>query len=244
MKIAIIGYGKMGHAVEKIAKDRGHEIVAIIDADNQADFGGPQFASAQVAIEFSAPSAALDNYRRCWAQGVPVVSGTTGWVTPDALQELGKEAAQKGTSLLHASNFSIGVNLFMAVNSYLARIIGDFPQYTASIHEIHHTQKLDHPSGTAITLAQEIIEANKAYKSWAEPEASAPAPDVLPISHERIGANPGFHQISWKSPVDTITLTHQANSREGFALGAVIAAEWLASQPAGHIYSIHDMLKF
>lgn len=244
MKIAIIGYGRMGHAVEKIALERGHEIVACIDADNQEVFDSEAFASADVAIDFTVASEALEGMRKAWKKGVPVVSGTTGWLSHGSVYHLREEIEKEGYTLLHSSNFSIGVNLLFAVNRYLARIIAPFDEYKASIEEVHHVHKLDHPSGTAISLADEIIDNNSRYRTWLEPLREFVSTDSVPVRCEREGENPGFHEVTWESPVDTIKLSHQAHSREGFALGAVVAAEWLVQQPKGHIYSLNDMFKF
>jgi len=239
MKIALIGYGKMGRMIEKIALQRGHEIVCKIDVDNTADFGSPEFASADVAIEFSVPTSAVANYRRAFDAGIPVVSGTTGW-----LSELGKVSGwveNERLKFLYSSNFSVGVNLFMAVNRYLARIIKSYPQYTPSEHEIHHIHKLDHPSGTAITLAEELVAEEGKLQGWTE-DASKSA-DRLLITHEREGEVPGTHIITWDSEVDKISIKHEAKSREGFALGAVIAAEWLYERVPG-IYTMRDVMTF
>lgn len=244
MKIAIIGYGRMGHAIEEIALKRGHEIVARIDANDQHLFDSEEFASADVAIEFTNPTQALNNYRKAWSKGVPVVSGTTGWFAYGTLHTLRVEAEREGYSLLHASNFSIGVNLLFAVNRYLARIIAPFSEYKASIKEIHHVHKLDHPSGTAITLADEIIENDCNYDTWVEPLSNVVGVETIPVRCERVGENPGFHEVKWESDFDSISLSHQANSREGFALGAVLAAEWLVKQPKGKLYSLKDMFNF
>ncbi len=227
MKIALIGYGKMGRAIEKIALSRGHSIVCRIDADNQDDFDSEAFADADVAIEFTTPMTAVDNYRRAFAKGVPVVSGTTGWTADmPAIKELCDNG--EGT-LFWTSNFSLGVNIFFALNKYLASIMGGFPQYTPSMEEIHHIHKLDHPSGTAITLANGISEADPAITGWTEDSSEANANHML-IAHKREGEVPGTHIIRWDSTVDTITIEHRAHSREGFALGAVIAAEWTAGR--------------
>ncbi|MCM1029014.1 MAG: hypothetical protein NC342_02025 [Pseudoflavonifractor sp.] len=230
MKIAIIGYGKMGHMVERIARERGHEIVAIIDVDNQADFQSPAFASADVAIEFSTPATALANYERAFAAGVPVVSGTTGWT---ARFDLVKGMVNSiGASFFWASNFSVGVNIFFELNRRLARIMEAFPQYRPFMSEVHHIHKLDHPSGTAVTLAEGIIAENTRVNSWTE---ETPSPDdALIVSHIRQGEVPGTHTITWDSSVDSIAITHTAKSREGFALGAVLAAEWLPGHKGVH----------
>lgn len=223
MKVALIGYGKMGRAIEKIAIERGHEIVCRIDADNQDDFESPEFAKAEVAIEFTTPATAVANYRRAFSKGVPVVSGTTGWGAQ--MTEIKQMCDNGDGTLFWTSNFSLGVNIFFAVNKYLASIMEGFPQYTPSMEEIHHIHKLDHPSGTAITLAEGIIGADSRIKGWTEEPARASESEML-IDHKREGEVPGTHIIRWDSRVDTITIEHCAHSREGFALGAVIAAEW------------------
>ena len=226
MKIALIGYGKMGHAIERIALSRGHEIVCCIDADNQADFDSPEFASADVAIEFTTPRTAVDNYLRAFDAGVKVVSGTTGWLqqAPRIIQMC---ADGKGT-LLWSSNFSLGVNIFFAVNTYLASIMKSVPQYSPSMTEVHHIHKLDHPSGTAITLAENIMAADPDVKGWTEDVPAAEG--MMPIESVREGEVPGIHRIAWNGPADTITIEHSAKNRDGFALGAVMAAEWAVSR--------------
>ena len=245
MKLALIGYGKMGHMIERIARERGHEIVSIIDMENRADFDSDAFRSADCAIEFSIPASALGNIREAMTQGVPVVCGTTGWTA--ALPEV-KQLCDKGNgTFLFASNFSVGVNIFMAVNRYLAKIMNGFPQYHPSMVETHHIHKLDHPSGTAITLAEEIVADTERIGGWKEPDADGKSTgdlsgDVLEISHIREGEVPGIHTIEWDSPVDTITISHSAKSREGFALGAVMAAEWLAGKKGFH--TIGEVFKF
>ena len=225
MKIALIGYGKMGKAIEKIALSRGHEIVCKIDIDNQDDMDSPLFASADVAIEFTTPATAVANYKRAFAQGVPVVSGSTGWL--ESMPEIKAMCDRGEATFFWTSNFSLGVNIFFAVNRYLAAMMSGFPQYHPSMTEIHHIHKLDHPSGTAITLAEGIIAKDNLIKSWSE---DGDAADVLRIDHVREGEVPGTHIIKWDSEVDTITIEHCAKSREGFALGAVIAAEWTAGK--------------
>ena len=237
MKIALIGYGKMGHAIEEIALSRGHEIVCRIDKDNQDDFDSPQFKSADVAIEFTAPTVALGNYRRAFAAGVPVVSGTTGWL--EHLPEV-KEACEKGQTFFYASNFSLGVNIFFAVNKYLAGIMNHFPQYEVSLEEIHHVHKLDHPSGTAITLAADIIGQLDSKHSWTEAQ---PAPaDAIPVVARREGEVPGTHIITYDSEVDTIRISHEAKSRKGFALGAVVAAEFTVGKKG--FLTMQDLFSF
>lgn len=239
MKIALIGYGKMGRAIERFAVERGHEVVCRIDAGNQDDFCSDAFRRADVAIEFTMPMAAVGNYARAFEAGVPVVSGTTGWTA--ALPEVEAMIVDKDATLLWSSNFSIGVNIFMKVNAFLARLMERFTQYHPAMKEIHHIHKLDHPSGTAITLAQGIIDNNSRVESWTE-DASAQLPAVV-IDHERQGEVPGTHIISWKSPVDEINIEHRAFSRDGFALGAVMAAEWLVANPNRKgLLSLNDML--
>ncbi|MDE7414146.1 MAG: 4-hydroxy-tetrahydrodipicolinate reductase [Muribaculaceae bacterium] len=233
MKIALIGYGKMGHIIEKIARERGHEIVSIIDEHNPEEFDSPAFASADAAIEFTIPSSAAANVEKCFEKGVPVVSGTTAWT--DRLPEM-KDRCDKGEgTLLWASNFSVGVNIFKALNRYLTRMMNAFPQYTPRMVETHHVHKLDHPSGTAVTLAEELIEESKSINRWAEPaEGVTLDADTLEIDYIRSGEVPGIHTIEWDSAQDTISITHSAKSREGFAMGAVLAAEWLSSKKGFH----------
>ena len=238
MKIALIGYGKMGKTIERIALERGHEIVSVIDLDNTADFDSEGFKSADVAIEFTAPQVAISNYRRAFASGVAVVSGTTGWT--DQLPELKKEIEVNGNTLFWSSNFSLGVNIFMAVNKYLAGIMNQFPNYNVEMTEIHHTQKLDSPSGTAITLAEEIIEKLDRKNKWVkELEKNS---NELAIKSIREGQVPGIHTVHYESAVDSITITHDAKSREGFALGAVVAAEYTCGKKG--LLGMKDMLKF
>ncbi len=213
----------MGHIVERIARERGHDIVSVIDVDNQADFDSDAFRSADVAIEFTTPATAIDNYRRAFAAGVPVVSGSTGWTS--RMAEVEQMVAESDASLFWTSNFSVGVNIFFELNKRLARLMEPFPQYRPFMSETHHIHKLDHPSGTAVTLAEGIVEEHPRVNSWTE-EVPA-ADDALIVSHIREGEVPGTHTITWDSPVDSISITHRAKSREGFALGAVMAAEWL-----------------
>ena len=227
MKIALIGYGKMGKMIEQIAIDRGHEIVSIIDIDNQQDFDSPEFASADVAIEFTAPQAAYGNYLKAWSKGVKVVSGSTGWMKEHG-DEVRKACSEDGKTLFWASNFSIGVAIFSAVNRYLAKIMNQFPQYDVEMEETHHVHKLDHPSGTAITLAEEIVENID--------------PKYLRVDNIRRGEVPGIHTIRYDSDADLITITHDAHSRKGFALGAVLAAEYTKEHQG--LLTISDMFKF
>jgi 4-hydroxy-tetrahydrodipicolinate reductase len=224
MKIAIIGYGKMGKMVETIASRRGHEIVCIIDEANQNDFASDAFLSADVAIEFTAPQAAYANCLRTFAADVKLVSGSTGWIQ-DHEAELQELCADGGKTLFWSSNFSLGVALFSAVNTYLARLMNDFPQYDVSMTETHHIHKLDAPSGTAITLAERIVHTLDRKTSWVAAEHYTDDTQ-LPIASIREGEVPGIHTVCYRSAADSITLTHDAAGREGFALGAVLAAEY------------------
>ena len=237
MKIALIGYGKMGKMIEEIALGRGHEIVSIIDINNQEEFESEQFATADVAIEFTSPTAAYGNYLKCWAKGVKVVSGSTGW-----MKEHGDDVRRQtsaGKTLFWASNFSIGVAIFSAVNRYLAKIMNQFPQYDVELEETHHVHKLDHPSGTAITLGEEIVAALDRKEGWAEDTTEA---SLLRIDHIRRGEVPGIHTIRYDSDADIITISHDAHSRRGFALGAVLAAEYTKDHQG--LLTISDMFKF
>lgn len=240
MKIALIGYGKMGHIIERIALERGHEVVSKVDVDNQEEFDSEAFASADVAIEFTVPNKAVDNYRRAWAAGVPVVSGTTGWNA--VLPELKAEIAEKGYTLFWASNFSLGVNLFFELNKRLAAMMNRYVDYDVDMTEIHHTEKKDAPSGTAITLAEGILENLDRKEEWALVDGQRSADGGrLGIVALREGKVPGTHIVRYDSAVDTITIKHEAKSREGFALGAVVAAEFLVGKPAG-FYSMIDLM--
>lgn len=229
----------MGHLIKEIAEKRGHEIVAVIDADDTGKFSTEAFRSADAAIEFTTPGTAVDNILASFAAGVPVVCGTTGWL--DALPDI-RSLCDKGKgTLLYGSNFSIGVNIFMAVNRYLASIMSDFPGYSPSMLEIHHIHKLDHPSGTAITLAEGIIGETERINAWEEPqEGKQTAPGTLPVDHLRQGEVPGTHIINWDSEADKITISHEAKSRAGFALGAVMAAEWIKGKQG--YFTVADML--
>ena len=237
MKIALIGYGKMGKTIEEIAISRGHDNVCIIDAENIGDFNSEKFKSADVAIEFTTPATAVENYRKACDAGIPVVSGTTGWL--DRMAEVKEECNRKNSGFFYSSNFSIGVNIFFALNKYMAKIMNGFEQYNVSMKEIHHIHKLDHPSGTAITLAEGIIENLDRKTAWAEGTEDA---DKLNIEHERVGEVPGTHIINYTSEVDCIKIEHEAFSRRGFALGAVIAAEWMNGKKG--CFSMNDMLYF
>ncbi|MDL2209038.1 4-hydroxy-tetrahydrodipicolinate reductase [Parabacteroides sp. OttesenSCG-928-O15] len=238
MKIALIGYGKMGKIIERIARERGHEIVSIIDINNQEDFASEAFKSADAAIEFTIPATAYDNYMKCFAADVPVVSGTTGWL--DRLEEVKAKCANEGKTLFYASNFSIGVNIFFALNRYLAKIMNNFPAYDVRMTETHHIHKLDAPSGTAITLAEEMMKELDRKTAWSLDKAEKPA-DLM-IQALREGEVPGRHEIIYESSVDTIRIEHDAKSREGFALGAVIAAEFAAGKKG--FLTMRDLLTF
>ncbi|OJU40897.1 MAG: 4-hydroxy-tetrahydrodipicolinate reductase [Bacteroidales bacterium 45-6] len=238
MKIALVGYGKMGREIEKIALSRGHEIVSIIDVDNEADFDSEAFKSAAVAIEFTSPHSALNNFRRCFAAGVPVVAGTTGWL--EHLDEVKQACEKDGKTFFYASNFSLGVNIFFALNKYLAKIMNQYPDYEVKMEEVHHIHKLDAPSGTAITLAEGVLENIARKNSWKLETAESDSD--LPIHCIRRGEVPGIHEIIYESEVDTISIKHDAKSRKGFALGAVVAAEFTAGKKG--LLGMDDMLKF
>ncbi len=227
MRIALIGYGKMGKEIEKVARSRGHEIVCIIDVANQQDFESEAFRSADVAIEFTNPAVAYQNYLKTFRAGVKLVSGSTGWMEEHG-EEIRRLCAEEGKTLFWSSNFSLGVAVFSAVNRYLARIMNQFPAYDVTMSETHHIHKLDAPSGTAITLAEGILAQIDRKKRWVKEEASSP--DELPIRSVREGEVFGIHTVRYESEVDSITLTHDAKNRGGFAVGAVIAAEYAADK--------------
>jgi 4-hydroxy-tetrahydrodipicolinate reductase len=238
MKIALVGYGKMGREIEQIAVARGHEIVSIIDIDNPEDFDSPQFLSAAVAIEFSRPQSAFANYQKCFEQNIPVVAGTTGWL--EHLEEVKKICTEQHKTFFYASNYSIGVNIFFAVNKYLAKIMNGFPSYDVRMEEIHHIHKLDSPSGTGITLAEGILENINRKTQWIE--ALEGAPEDLLIHSLREGEVPGIHEIIYESEADVIQIKHDAKSRKGFALGAVLSAEFV--QGKSGFLTMNDMLNF
>lgn len=226
MKIALIGYGKMGHIIESIALERGHDIVCIIDQNNLDEFESDAFASAEVAIEFTTPQTAEQNILRAWKAGVPVVCGTTGWNVESLKQQLLHNSIQllhhTTPSLMWSSNYSIGVNILFALNQQLAKLMVSYPDYTPHMTEVHHIHKLDAPSGTAKTLQETIGEERLPLEA---------------IESIREGEVPGIHTVTWDSEVDSITITHSAKSRKGFALGAVIAAEWMKGKTGWHEFS-------
>ena len=230
MKIALLGYGKMGQVIERIALERGHEIV--LKKDENTAFDG--LSTADVAIDFSVPTAAMSNISSCFYANVPVISGTTGWL--EQYDEVAALCHEKKGAFISSSNFSLGVNIFFEMNEYLARIMSKFDSYKVAMEEIHHTQKLDAPSGTAISLAKGIIE-NSSYTNWTleKPEA-----EQIHIEAKRIGTIPGTHIVTYNSSVDAIEIKHTAHNREGFALGAVIAAEWIVGKQG--IFTMKDVL--
>ena len=239
MKIALIGYGKMGKELEKVALSRGHQIVCIIDVDNQDDFESEAFRSADVAIEFTNPTVAYNNYIKTFNAGVKLVSGSTGWMAEHG-DEIKNLCEKEGKTLFWSSNFSLGVVIFSAVNKYLAKIMNNFPAYDIKMMETHHIHKLDAPSGTAITLAEGIIENVDRKDRWTL-ETAEKTTDI-PIHAIREGEVPGIHEITYESDVDTVSIKHDAKSRAGFALGAVIAAEFTAGKKG--FLGMDDMLKF
>ena len=231
MKIALLGYGRMGKAIEQIANERGHTIVAKIDKnENQG-----KLSEAEVAINFSIPDAAVANIKAAMEKQIPVVCGTTGWL--EQLKEVEYFCLQNKTAFLYASNFSVGVNLFFKLNEVLAKLMHPHKSYSAEMKEIHHIHKLDAPSGTAITLAEGVFEESK-YTDWSIDETKGDT--ILPITVERTEEVPGTHSIEYKSVVDSISIQHEAHSRQGFALGAVIASEWIQDKKG--IFTMNDVL--
>ena len=231
MKIALLGYGKMGKTIEKIALDRGHSIVLKVDK-NDSDY---DINTADVAIDFSIPDAAVSNITNCLKNGVPIISGTTGWLEHyDNMVALAKET---DGAFIYASNFSLGVNIFFELNKTLAKMMSNLSEYNVTMEEIHHTQKLDAPSGTAITLAEGVIK-NTDYTDWKLEKAEKET--EIPIAAKRIEDVPGTHHVTYNSEVDAINISHTAHNRQGFALGAVVAAEWLIGKTG--VYSMKDVL--
>lgn len=255
----------MGHIIEEVALSRGHRVVCTIDIQNLEDFGSEAFRSADVAIEFTTPKTCLGNVARCLEAGMPVVVGSTGWY--DQLSQVKSDVAKADGSLFWASNFSIGVNVFVAMQKYVARIMNGYPQYDVTLEETHHIHKLDSPSGTAITIANAIIDNLDRKQAWKETAAiwqhddqsvdvarnaeagTAFQPhnaDELEVVALRRGEVPGIHTVTYDSEVDTITMTHSAKSRRGFALGAVVAAEWMMAEGKARkgVYTMTDLMKF
>ncbi|MBK9257704.1 MAG: 4-hydroxy-tetrahydrodipicolinate reductase [Saprospiraceae bacterium] len=239
MNIALIGYGKMGRIIEDIATKRGHSITTRISSTNILDLKPSVLQSADMAIEFSRPEAAVENIKACILAGLPVVSGTTGWVSKKP--EVDKFCLDFGGSFLYASNFSIGVNILFEINQKLAKLMNKYEVYDVDIHEIHHTEKLDAPSGTAITLANEIIRQLERKKVWTISPVERNSRS-LHISSERTDPAPGTHIVTYRSEVDDIEIKHTAHTRTGFATGAVIAAEWLKGKTG--VFSMKDLLEF
>lgn len=236
MKIVLVGYGKMGQTIERIAVSRGHEVVLRISSANKDELTSSRLQEADVAIEFTRPESARGNVLKCLSGGINVVSGTTGW--NEGLQEAGNMAIADNRAFLHASNFSIGVNIFFEVNKVLARLMNGQEEYEVSIEETHHTAKKDAPSGTAITLAQQVLAEVARKKQWVLNDANGG--EVLPIMAYRVEDVPGTHKVTYSSAIDDIELVHTAHSRDGFALGAVLAAEFLAGKTG--VYSMKDVL--
>lgn len=237
MNIALIGYGKMGHAIERIAQERGHNIVLRITTANKNDLSATNLKQVDVAIEFTNPSSAKGNVLQCIEAGVPVVCGSTGW---SAEAEIADEVRKHNTAYLQASNFSIGVNIFFEVNKLLAKLMNEQPAYEVTIEETHHTQKKDAPSGTAITLAEQILDNIDRKQKWVLADKRANKADELVITAHRIENVPGTHNIKYSSPIDDIELIHTAHNRDGFALGAVLAAEFIKNKQG--IFTMSDVL--
>ncbi len=236
MKIALIGYGKMGKAIEQVALQKGHEIVLKIDLDNAGDLNAANLSKADVAIEFTGPSSAVQNIKRCLEAGTPVVSGSTGWL--DSWSEVKEYCEQKNGSLLYASNYSIGVNLFFELNKYLATLMEPYKDYDVKMEEIHHTQKRDAPSGTAITLAEQVLEHLSRKKSWVNDPATKT--DEMEIISERVDPAPGTHKVKYTSAIDDIEIIHTAHNRVGFAGGAVLGAEFISGKKG--LFTMQDVL--
>lgn len=238
MKIALLGYGKMGKTIERLARERGHEVVLIVDENNRATCTDDQLKQADVAIEFTTPVVAVDNYNWCFRNHVPVVSGTTGWL--ERWDEVMMSREQLGGGFFYASNYSIGVNIFFHLNRWLARTMAQFADYKVSVEETHHIHKLDAPSGTAITLAKDILKEHPEYTSWVLDEGKVESGE-LPVKSKREGEVPGIHTVTYKSVVDEIQIHHSAYSRDGFAQGAVMAAEFLMGKKG--VFGMEDLIK-
>ncbi len=236
MNIALIGYGRMGREIEQIALERGHKVGLIIDINNAEDLNKENLKDIDVAIEFTIPSSAMNNYKTCFDAGIPVVSGTTGWL--DKREEVENYCNKKGAAFFYASNFSLGVNLFFDLNRKLARLMKPFEQYKASMTEVHHTRKLDAPSGTAISLAEDLMKETDSLKKWENNETDDE--NSLGIISLREGEVPGIHTVKYDSDIDYIEITHSAKTRKGFAFGAVMAAEYSAGKKG--ILTMKEML--
>lgn len=236
MNIVLLGYGKMGKVIEKIALSRGHNIVARIDVNNRSEFDALTAADVDAVIEFSHPLSAYENVKTCIEKGIPVVSGTTGWL--EKKPELEALTVEKGSAFFWSSNYSIGVNIFFKLNKILAKLMNPQKQYSVSTTEIHHTEKKDSPSGTAITIAEGLIENLAGKEKWINNEI--PADNEVAIWSAREGRVPGTHIVKYISDIDQIEILHQAHGREGFALGAVIAAEWIADKKG--VFGMDDLL--
>jgi 4-hydroxy-tetrahydrodipicolinate reductase len=237
MKIALIGYGKMGKAIEAIALEQHHEVVLKIDVDNAADFTAEKMALADVAIEFTGPHSAVENILKCLSFGIPVVSGSTGWL--DQWEKVANYCSEHNGTLIYSSNYSIGVNLFFEVNKYLARLMEQYPSYDVFLKEIHHTQKKDAPSGTAISLAEQVLQGLSRKTNWTN-DAVTPNSNLLAIESERIDPAPGTHHVKYTSAIDDIEIIHTAHNRTGFAGGAVTAAEFAIGKKG--IYTMKEVL--
>lgn len=238
MNIAIVGYGKMGKIIEEVALSRGHSVDVKIDLNNLHEFNANTFAHVDAAIEFTGPHTAFGNVMQCLEMGIPVVCGSTGWL--DQLSEVTAACTDKQGSFMYASNFSVGVNIFFELNKQLAKLMSGQPQYDIHIKEIHHTQKKDAPSGTAITLAEQILNNHSIKSKWVnEPSKEN---DELSIISERIDPYPGWHEVNYTSGIDEIKIIHNAHSRNGFALGAVLAAEYIQDKKG--IFTMKDVLGF
>jgi len=238
MNIVLIGYGRMGHEIESIAVKREHFIRLIVDQDNANDLNSVNLNGIDVAIEFSSPNAAFNNIVKCLSEKVPVVSGTTGWL--ENYNEVVEVCKKNNSAFIHSSNFSIGVNLLFRLNTELAKQMEHYHDYSVSIEEIHHTKKLDAPSGTAITIAEGIVRQHSSYKNWCfEKDKTI---DCIPIRSLREGLIPGTHTVTWDSDIDTISLKHEAKNRKGLALGAVVAAEFIHSKKG--IFTMKDVMGF
>lgn len=236
MKIALLGYGKMGKEIERVALGRNHQITLVIDADNLVDLTPENLSKADVAIDFSTPSSAVSNILACFQSGIPVVCGTTGWL--DRLEEVRNACETQNQTFFYASNYSLGVNLFFALNRYLAGLMNMHAEYEVTVKEIHHIHKLDAPSGTAISIAKDLIDSLDRKLSWKLNGSEDPS--VLRILAEREGEVPGTHFVSWDSGVDTLEISHTAKSRKGFASGAVLAAEYILGKKG--MYTMADLL--